>query len=63
MPGRVIDINVALGQEVQPGDILISLEAMKMENALKSEGVGIVKAICIDKGAVVDKGAVLIEFE
>ena len=36
---------------------------MKMENALKSEGVGIVKAICIDKGAVVDKGAVLIEFE
>lgn len=63
MPGRVIDINVALGQEVQPGDILISLEAMKMENALKSEGVGIVKTICIDKGAVVDKGAVLIEFE
>ncbi len=63
MPGRVIDINVVLGQEVQPGDILISLEAMKMENALKSEGVGIVKAICIEKGAVVDKGAVLIEFE
>ena len=63
MPGRVIDINVALGQEVQPGDILISLEAMKMENALKSEGVGIVKTICIDKGAVVDKGSVLIEFE
>ena len=63
MPGRVIDINVVLGQEVQPGDILISLEAMKMENALKSEGVGIVKAICIEKGSVVDKGAVLIEFE
>jgi biotin carboxyl carrier protein len=36
---------------------------MKMENVLKAEGVGIVKAILIESGQVVEKGAVLIEFE
>ena len=63
MPGRVIAIQVKPGQEVKAGDALLSLEAMKMENTLKSEGQGIVKQIFINEGAVVEKGAILIEFE
>jgi len=63
MPGLVLDILVEPGQEIQKGDQLLILEAMKMENVLKSEGEGIVKSIEIEKGAAVDKGQVLIEME
>jgi biotin carboxyl carrier protein len=63
MPGRILQLFVEVGQEVQVGDSILSLEAMKMENVLKSDGVGIVKNIQIEIGNVVDKGAVLIEFE
>jgi biotin carboxyl carrier protein len=54
---------VSIGDEVSIGDNLLSLEAMKMENILKAEGIGKVKSIQIAGGDVVDKGAVLIEFE
>lgn len=63
MPGRVVAVAVEIGQEVQPGTELLTLEAMKMENVLKSEGVGIVKTIEAQANDVVDKGAVLITFE
>lgn len=63
MPGRIISIAVSIGQELQLGDELLSLEAMKMENVLKAEGVGKVKSLRIQPGDVVEKGAVLIEFE
>ena len=63
MPGRIVQLAVSVGQEVQVGDEILSLEAMKMENALKAEGVGVVKAILVSPNQVVDKGAVLIEFE
>ena len=63
MPGRVISISVKEGQEVVGGDSLLSLEAMKMENALKADGTGIVKHILVSEGAIVEKGSVLIEFE
>jgi biotin carboxyl carrier protein len=63
MPGRVIQLFVSIGDEVSIGDNLLSLEAMKMENILKAEGIGKVKSIQIAGGDVVDKGAVLIEFE
>ena len=63
MPGRVLSISVKEGQEVVAGDPLFSLEAMKMENALKADGWGIVKRILISEGAIVEKGSVLIEFE
>jgi len=42
---------------------LVSLEAMKMENTLKSTGTGTVKTIYVNAGSVVEKGAVLFEFE
>ena len=63
MPGRIVNIAVAVGQSLEPGDEILSLEAMKMENVLKAEGVGIVKGINIKNNDVVEKGAVLIEFE
>jgi acetyl/propionyl-CoA carboxylase alpha subunit len=63
MPGRIVNIAVEIGQELQVGDDILSLEAMKMENVLKAEGVGIVKDIRIATNDVVDKGTVLIEFE
>ena len=63
MPGRIVNIAVSVGQELNPGDEILSLEAMKMENVLKAEGVGIVKAIMVKSDQVVDKGSVMIEFE
>lgn len=63
MPGRVTSIHIELGQAIQPGDAILSLEAMKMENVLKAEGIGVVSAINILQGDVVEKGSVLVSFE
>ena len=63
MPGRVIAIAVKIGDEINVGDELLTLEAMKMENVLKSDGTGKVKSIDIQLQEVVDKGKVLITFE
>src|ERR1700752_1441928 len=57
MPGLVLNILVEDGQEIKKGDALIVLEAMKMENILKSPTDGKVK-----KGVAVEKGQILIEF-
>ena len=63
MPGRVIELYVQVGDEIKPGDSLLSLEAMKMENILKSEGAGRVKKIEVKPDQVVDKGIVMIRFD
>ncbi|MFO0494574.1 MAG: acetyl-CoA carboxylase biotin carboxyl carrier protein subunit [Flavobacteriia bacterium] len=63
MPGRIVQIAVSVGQELNLGDEILSLEAMKMENVLKAEGVGKVKAILVQPDQVVEKGSVMIEFE
>ena len=63
MPGLVLGVSVEVGQEVQKGDGLLILEAMKMENVIKSVGEGVVKAIHIDQGKAVEKGQLLIEME
>jgi biotin carboxyl carrier protein len=63
MPGRIINVLVAVGEDVDAGTPLISLEAMKMENTLKSSGIGKVKTIHVAAGAVVEKGAALFDFE
>lgn len=63
MPGRIVGVNVTIGQELNVGDEILSLEAMKMENVLKAEGIGTVKAILVKADQVVEKGAVMIEFE
>lgn len=63
MPGRVIGVAVKPGDSVVVGDELLTLEAMKMENVLKSDGEGIVKSIDVALQDVVEKGKVLITFE
>ncbi len=63
MPGVVIDVKIAVGQEVKKDDGLVVLEAMKMENLLKSPIDGIIKSIEIAKGDTVEKNKVLVNFE
>ncbi|MFM7566375.1 MAG: acetyl-CoA carboxylase biotin carboxyl carrier protein subunit [Flavobacteriales bacterium] len=63
MPGRVLQTQVAPGDEVEEGTPLLTLEAMKMENTLKSTGSGVVKSVLVVPGQVVEKGCVLIAFE
>lgn len=63
MPGRIVSVAVQVGDSIEVGQELLTLEAMKMENVLKSEGVGVVSEIKIAANDVVDKGAVLISFE
>jgi pyruvate carboxylase subunit B len=61
MPGLVVRVNVALGDEVKPGQPLVVMEAMKMENELRSTAAGVVRAVYAQPGAAVEKGAVLVE--
>ncbi len=63
MPGLILDIPVAEGDEVKEGDTLIVLEAMKMENALSSPMDGTVKSIFVNKSDSVAKNELLIELE
>jgi biotin carboxyl carrier protein len=62
MPGLIFDIKVKVGDQVKKGDPVLVLEAMKMENILKSPGDGEVKEIKVKKGASVEKNQVLIQF-
>lgn len=61
MPGLVLEVNVEVGQTIAKGDPLLILEAMKMENVIKSAGDGVVEEILVEKGAAVEKGALLIK--
>ncbi len=63
MPGRVTLIEVAVGQTVAPGDGLIVLEAMKMENEFKAQVTGTVKEIRVGPGQAVNPGDVLVVIE
>ena len=62
MPGQIVDIKVTTGQEVKKGDALFILEAMKMENILKSPGDGVIKNIKVNLRDKVEKNQVLIQF-
>lgn len=63
MPGLVLNVMVAEDTEVKKGDSLLILEAMKMENILKSSTDGIVKKIAVVKGDKVEKNQILIQFK
>lgn len=63
MPGLVLDIIIQVGATVVKGDALVILEAMKMENIIKSPGDGIIKSIKVDQGQSVDKNQILVDFE
>ena len=60
MPGNILKINVAQGQKVNEGDVLIVPEAMKMENEIVATKSGTVAQIVTAKGAVVETGAPLV---
>ena len=60
LPGTIIDIKVSIGQQVNVGDTVIVLEAMKMQNNIEAESAGTVKVINITKGDSVMEGAVLL---
>ena len=62
MPGMVLRVLVNEGDEVKKGDALLVLEAMKMENILKSPTDGIIKKIAAVKGVAVEKNQLLIQF-
>lgn len=63
MPGLIVRVLVSAGDDVQAGEGLIVMEAMKMENELRSTGAGRVKRIAVTPGAAVEKGAILVELE
>lgn len=60
LPGTVNDVKVTVGQMVQKGQVLVVLEAMKMENNITAEQDGKVMSICVNKGDSVREGAVLL---
>jgi len=62
MPGMVLKVMVAEGDEVKKGDNLFVLEAMKMENIIKSPADVVVKTVKIKPGDKVEKGQVLLQF-
>jgi pyruvate carboxylase subunit B len=63
MPGLVVRVEVSAGDRVRPGQGVVIMEAMKMENELRAEGGGVVARVLVATGQPVEKGAVLIEFE
>ena len=63
MPGLIHSVAIKLGQEVKKGDVLLILEAMKMENVIKSPTDGTISKVAIEQGTTVEKGELLIGFE
>ena len=59
MPGNILKVAVSVGQTVKEGDLLVVLEAMKMENEIYAPCAGVISAIPVSKGSTVDTGALL----
>lgn len=60
MPGTIVSVNVSDGQSVKAGDVLVVLEAMKMENEIKAPSDGTITSVAVSKGESVDTGATLV---
>ncbi len=63
MPGLVVRVEVEVGAEVDRGDGVVIVEAMKMENELKAEAPGRVSAVLVEAGETVEKDQTLMRFE
>ena len=60
MPGNILKVNVTPGEAVKEGDVLVVLEAMKMENEILAPKACTVKQVLVSKGSTVDTGATLV---
>ena len=60
MPGTILKVNVTNGQAVKAGQVLVVLEAMKMENEIMAPKDGTVTQVLVSKGSTVDTGAPLV---
>ena len=60
LPGNILTINVKVGDAVKAGDVLLLIEAMKMENEVTAPSDGVVKQIAVEKGQVVATGDTLL---
>ena len=60
MPGNILKVAVSAGQAVKEGDLLVVLEAMKMENEIFAPRAGTVAQVPVAKGSTVDTGATLV---
>ena len=63
IPGTIMQIEVKEGQEVQEGDVLLILQAMKLNNKLAAPFSGKIKKIYVNSGAKIPKGTLMIEME
>ena len=60
MPGNILKVSVSVGDRVAEGQVLVILEAMKMENEIMAPCAGTVTQVLISKGATVDTGAAMV---
>ena len=58
--GSVVNLKVKVGDKVKKGDVILLIEAMKLENEVVAEFSGVVKSIAVAKGASVQNGQVLV---
>ena len=63
MPGLVREVLVEEGEQLEAKQAVLILEAMKMENVIKSDGAGFVQSIKVQPGEAVEKGALLVELK
>jgi acetyl/propionyl-CoA carboxylase alpha subunit len=63
MPGMVLEVAVAAGDNIKAGDKLVILEAMKMENVLQASADAVIKKVHVGRGEAVEKGQLLLEME
>ena len=61
MPGKILDVSLEVGQEINKGDTLVVLEAMKMQNVIIASQKGRVRRVCVVAGQTVSKDEILVE--
>ena len=63
MPAKVVKVNYKAGERVKKGDVLVVIEAMKMENEIRSSVEGIIKEVMVQEGSTVSQDEIMILFE
>ncbi len=63
MPGNILSVNVKVGDAVKKGQVLLILEAMKMENEIMAPKDGTVTSVNVQKGSTVESGALLVTID